>query len=93
MDERRKAYGVDQLKHEQADINKGKGKAKWNKKGKLDTKGKGNDKGGSGAGQRAQQLKKQSFNVFCFKASGSKQFLFALVRQPSLSKAQGLENV
>ena len=41
----------------------------------------------------AQQLKKGSFNVFCFQASGSKQFLFALVRQPSFLKAEGLEKL
>ena len=44
-------------------------------------------------GQQAQQLKKKSFNVFCFQVSGSKQFLFALVRQPSFLKAEGLENL
>ena len=44
-------------------------------------------------GQQAQQLKKKSFNVFCFQASGSKQFLFALVRQPSFLKAEGLEKL
>ena len=30
---------------------------------------------------------------FCFQASGSKQFLFALVRQPSFFKAEGLEKL
>ena len=44
-------------------------------------------------GQQAQQLKKKSFNVFCFQVSGSKQFLFALVRQPSFLKAEGLEKL
>ena len=43
-------------------------------------------------GQQAQQLKKKSFNVFCFQVSGSKQFLFALVRQPSFLKAESSEN-
>ena len=46
-----------------------------------------------GPGQHAQQLKKRGFNVFCFQASGSKQFLFALVRQPSFFKAKGLERL
>ena len=45
-----------------------------------------------GTGQQAQQLKKKSFNVFCFQVSGSKQFLFALVRQPSFLKAESSEN-
>ena len=62
-------------------------------KGKLDTKSKDKEKRGPGPAQRAQQLKKQSFNVFCFQASGSKQFLFALVRQPSFLQAQGLEKL
>ena len=31
--------------------------------------------------------------MFCFHASGSKQFLFALVRQPSFLKAEGLEKL
>ena len=30
---------------------------------------------------------------FCFQASGSKQFLFALLRQPSFLKAEGLEKL
>ena len=30
---------------------------------------------------------------FCFQASGSKQFLFALVRQPSVLKGEGLEKL
>ena len=30
---------------------------------------------------------------FCFQASGSKQFLFALLRQPSVLKGEGLENL
>ena len=51
------------------------------------------EKLGSGPGQQAQQLKKKSFNVFCFQASGSKQFLIALVRQPSFLKAEGLEKL
>ena len=72
-EEKRAEY--DRLKHEQEE-SKGKGKGK----GKLHTKGKGKEKRGPGPGQRAQQLKKKSFNVFCFQASGSKQFLFALVR-------------
>ena len=85
-EEKRAEY--DRLKHEQEE-SKGKGKSK----GKLDTKGKDKEKRGPGPGQRAQQLKKKSFNVFCFQASGSKQFLFALVRQPSFLKAQGLEKL
>ena len=62
-------------------------------KGKLDTKSKDKEKRGAAPGQRAQQLKKKLFNVFCFQASGSKQFLFALVRQPSSLKAKGLEKL
>ena len=31
--------------------------------------------------------------AFCFQASGSKQFLFALLRQPSFFKAEGLEKL
>ena len=85
-EEKRAEY--DRLKHEQEE-SKGKGKSK----GKLDTKGKDKEKRGPGPGQRAQQLKKASFNVFCFQASGSKQFLFALVRQPSFLKAEGLEKL
>ena len=38
-------------------------------------------------------MKKKSFNVYCFQASVSKQFLFALVRQPSFLKAQNLEKL
>ena len=30
---------------------------------------------------------------FCFQASGSKQFLFALLRQPSVLKGEGLEEL
>ena len=90
-DEKRNQY--DCLKHEQEEINKTKGKAKGKGKGKLHTKGKGKEKRGPGPGQQAQQLKKKSFNVFCFQASGSKQFLFALVRQPSFLKAEGLEKL
>ena len=90
-DEKRNQY--DWLKHEQEESNKTKGKAKGKGKGKLHTKGKGKEKRGSGPGQLAQQLKKKCFNVFCFQASGSKQFLFALVRQPSFLKAEGLENL
>ena len=85
-EEKRAEY--DRLKHEQEE-SKGKGKSK----GKLDTKGNAKEKRGPGPGQRAQQLKKKSFNVFCFQASGSKQFLFALVRQPSFLKAEGLEKL
>ena len=49
---------------------------------------------GAAPGQRAQQLKKKKlFNVFCFQASGSKQFLLALVRQPSFLKVEGLEKL
>ena len=56
-------------------------------------RGKDKEKRGPGPGQRAQQLKKKSFNGFCFQASGRKQFLFALVRQPSFLKAEGLERL
>ena len=31
--------------------------------------------------------------AFCFQASGSQQFLFALLRQPSFFKAEGLEKL
>ena len=89
--EKRAEYG--RLKHEQEESNKERDKAKGKSKGKLDTKGNDKEKRGPGPGQRAQQLKKKSFNVFCFQASGSKQFLFALVRQPSFFKAEGLEKL
>ena len=85
-EEKRAEY--DRLKHEQEE-SKGKGKSK----GKLDTKGKDTEKHGPGPGQLAHQLKKKSFNVLCFQASGSKQFLFALVQQPSFFKAEGLEEL
>ena len=93
-EEKRAEY--ERLKHEQEE-SKGKGKSK----GKLDTKGKGKGKSKgkldrrarTGPGQQAQQLKKATFNVFCFKASGSKQFLFALVRRPSFLKAKGVQNL
>ena len=81
------------LLQEQKEWNKEKEKAKGKSKGKLDTKSKDKEKRGAAPGQRAQQLKKKLFNVFCFQASGSKQFLFALVRQPSFLKAQGLEQL
>ena len=90
-DEKRDEY--DWQKHEQEVSKKEKGKAKGKGKGKLHTKGKGKEKRGPGPGQRAQQLKKKCFNVFCFQASGSKQFLFALVRQPSFLNAEGLEKL
>ena len=90
-EEKRDEY--DWLKHEQEESKKEKGKAKGKGKGKLHTKGKDKEKRGPGPGQRAQQLKKKCFNVFCFQASGSKQFLFALVRQPSFLKAEGLEKL
>ena len=90
-EEKRAEY--DWLKHEQEESKKEKGKAKGKGKGKLHTKGKDKEKRGPGPGQRAQQLKKKGFNVFCFQASGSKQFLFALVRQPSFLKAEGLEKL
>ena len=90
-EEKRAEY--DRLKHEQEESNKEKDKAKGAGKGKLDTKGKDKEKRDPGPGQRAKQLKKRSFNVFCFQASGSKQFLFALVRQPSFLKAEGLEKL
>ena len=38
-------------------------------------------------------MKKKSFNVYCFQASGSKQFLFSLVRQPSFLNAENLEKL
>jgi hypothetical protein len=90
-EEKRAEY--DRLKHEQEESNREKNQAKGKSKGKLDTKGKDKEKGGPGPGQRAQQLKKKSFNVFCFQASGCRQLLFALVRQPSFLKAKGLENL
>ena len=89
--EKRDEY--ERLRNEQ-DQRKGKGnsKGKLDKKGK-DKKGKGKDKKGKAPGQQAQQLKKQGFNVFCFQKSGSKQLLFALVRQPSLLQAKGVTNL
>ena len=36
---------------------------------------------------------KRAEYAFCFQASGSKQFLFALLRQPSFFKAEGLEKL
>ena len=60
-EEKRAEY--DGLKHEQEESKKEKGKAKGKGKGKLHTKGKGKEKRGPGPGQRAQQLKKKSFNV------------------------------
>ena len=91
---KRKQY--DQLKREQQE-SKGKGKSK----SKLDTKGKSKGKSMGkldkraklGPGQEAQQLKKGAFNTFLFQASGSKQFLLALVRRPSFLKAKGVQNL
>ena len=85
-----------QLKREQQE-SKGKGKSK----SKLDTKGKSKGKSMGkldkraklGLGQEAQQLKKKGFNTFLFQASGSKQFLLALVRRPSFLKAKGVQNL
>ena len=85
-----------QLKREQQE-SKGKGKSK----SKLDTKGKSKGKSMGkldkraklGPGQEAQQLKKGAFNTFLFQASGSKQFLLALVRRPSFLKAKGVQNL
>ena len=91
IEDKRDEY--ERLRNEQ-DQRKGKGnsKGKLDKKGK-DKKGKGKDKKGKGPGQQAQQLKKKGFNVFCFQKSGSKQLLFALVRQPSLLQAKKLTNL
>ena len=89
--EKRAEY--DLLKKEQEEINKEKANAKEKSKGKHNTKGTDQENRGRGPGQRAQQLKKSGFNVFCFRASGSKQFLLALVRQPSFFKAEGLEKL
>jgi len=94
-DEKRRQYKY--LKQQQEEIDKKKGKAKGKGKGKLHAKGKGKGKGKEkrepGPGQQAQQLKKKSFNVYCFQASGSKQFLMALVRQPSFLNAENLEKL
>ena len=86
-------YNVPREKGEKSEKGDGKGKDKGKGKGKVHRKSTDKEKLGSGPGQQAQQLKKKSFNVFCFQASGSKQFLFALVRQPSFLKAEGLEKL
>ena len=89
--EKRAKY--DRFKKEQEKINKEKANSKG--KGQDKRKGRGTDQENSGIspGQCAQRLKKSGFNVFCFRASGSKQFLLALVRQPSFFKAEGLEKL
>ena len=89
--EKRAKY--DRFKKEQEKINKEKANSKG--KGQDKRKGRGTDQENSGLspGQCAQRLKKSGFNVFCFQASGSKQFLLALVRQPSFFKAEGLEKL
>ena len=84
------------LKQEQEEQNKGKGKQGKGKKGKgKKAKGKGKSKGKPqiSPGQQAQGMKKSLWNVFCFQTSGSKQFLMALVRNPSFLRAQGLERL
>ena len=43
--------------------------------------------------QRSMSKEKRAEYDFCFQASGSEQFLFALVRQPSFLKAEGLEQL
>ena len=89
--EKRAKY--DRFKKEQEKINTEKANSKGN--GQDKRKGRGTDQENSGIspGQCAQRLKKSGFNVFCFQASGSKQFLLALVRQPSFFKAEGLERL
>ena len=47
--------------------------------------------GGSGA--QAQDLKKKTFNVHCFKLSGCKHVLFTLIRYPSYCTAAGLKSL
>ena len=42
---------------------------------------------------RAMNKEKREEYDFCFQASGSQQFLFALLRQPSFFKAEGLEKL
>ena len=42
---------------------------------------------------RSMSMEKRREYAFCFQASGSQQFLFALLRQPSFFKAEGLEKL
>ena len=83
----------DLLKKEQEKINKEKSNSKGKGQDKRTGKGTDQENHVHSPGQQAQQLKKRGFNVFCFWASGSKQFLFALVRQPSFFEAEGLERL
>ena len=83
----------DLLKKEQEKIKKEKSNSKGKGQDKRTGKGADQKNRNYGPGQQAQQLKKKGFNVFCFWASGSKQFLFALVRQPSFFEAKGLERL
>ena len=41
----------------------------------------------------SMSMEKCAEYAFCFQASGSQQFLFALLRQPSFFKAEGLEKL
>jgi len=63
---------------------KGQGKGKQHRRGKSNA---------AGPGQTAQQLKKSRFNTYCFKLSGSKAMLFALIQYPSYSTPAGLQSL